>query len=246
MDIIPLENNPPFIEEIKNTMGLVKKLSYMPCYLVDLKEDAFLKVEAKSNFLLGYSPEELRGYSYSQYIEEFLTAEERKLFANIRATSQEIYKRLSPEERKNYQIVLNISRKLSDKLNSPVQHRLYPVLEAKEDGETIPRYLFGMISLATPMRGRLATLSYQRGEEIVWMEYTPKTNWWIESGSLQLKEIEKLILCLLYQGMSYKEIAQYLNLSEHTIRSYKKELYSKLGVTSGAEAVSFAITYRLI
>jgi len=57
---------------------------------------------------------------------------------------------------------------------------------------------------------------------------------------------ENEILQLLCKGNSYKMIAASIGLSFETIRSYIKNIYTKLEVHSATEAVSKAINERLI
>jgi DNA-binding NarL/FixJ family response regulator len=57
---------------------------------------------------------------------------------------------------------------------------------------------------------------------------------------------EKSILSLLCKGNSYKMIADETGYAFETIRSYIKKIYEKLQVHSATEAVSKAITERLV
>ncbi len=54
------------------------------------------------------------------------------------------------------------------------------------------------------------------------------------------------ILLLLYKGDSYKEIADKLSLSTHTIHGYIKNVYAKLHVNSRAQAIYEAIRKNII
>ena len=56
---------------------------------------------------------------------------------------------------------------------------------------------------------------------------------------------EQRILSLLAQGMTNKEIAATLFLSEKTVRNYVSHILSKLGVSNRAEAAAFAVRYGL-
>jgi LuxR family maltose regulon positive regulatory protein len=55
-----------------------------------------------------------------------------------------------------------------------------------------------------------------------------------------LKERELQILCLIAAGLSYREIAGELFLTEGTVKSYTHQLYGKLGVRRRMEAVDRA------
>jgi DNA-binding NarL/FixJ family response regulator len=56
-----------------------------------------------------------------------------------------------------------------------------------------------------------------------------------ETASLSARELE--VLQLLAKGFLYKEIADHLHLSRHTIRTHIRNIYSKLHVRTRTEAV---------
>jgi DNA-binding NarL/FixJ family response regulator len=57
----------------------------------------------------------------------------------------------------------------------------------------------------------------------------------MESAELSHRELE--VLQALAQGLSYKQIADQLNVSIHTVRNYIRRVYEKLHVRSRTEAV---------
>ncbi|MFN5323980.1 MAG: response regulator [Bacteroidota bacterium] len=61
-----------------------------------------------------------------------------------------------------------------------------------------------------------------------------------------LSEREKEVLGHLISGLSYKQIADKMNLSYNTINSHIKRIYEKLHVHSVAEAVAKTINQRLL
>ncbi|MEM9000003.1 MAG: response regulator transcription factor [Bacteroidota bacterium] len=61
-----------------------------------------------------------------------------------------------------------------------------------------------------------------------------------------LSERETEILKMLAKGMNYKEIAEALFLSPHTVKTHIKNIYSKLHVKNRAEAIYKAIKQKLI
>jgi DNA-binding NarL/FixJ family response regulator len=63
---------------------------------------------------------------------------------------------------------------------------------------------------------------------------------------VQLTEKEKEVLKHLVDGLSYKMIADKVNLSFHTIHTHLRHIYEKLHVNSKGEAVSKAIKNRLV
>lgn len=61
-----------------------------------------------------------------------------------------------------------------------------------------------------------------------------------------LSSREEEVLKLLYSGSTYKEIAQELNISRHTVHTHIKNIYHKLHVNSRSLAIYEAIKKRII
>ncbi|MBI4338549.1 MAG: HD domain-containing protein [Chloroflexi bacterium] len=61
-----------------------------------------------------------------------------------------------------------------------------------------------------------------------------------------LTEREVDVLRLVSQGLSRREVAQRLYVSEHTVRHHLESVYSKIGVSSRAGAVLFAVENGLL
>ena len=68
----------------------------------------------------------------------------------------------------------------------------------------------------------------------------------VEELSEQLTGRESEVLGLLGGGLSNKMIARELHISEHTVKFHISSLYSKLGVSNRAEAVSQGARHGLI
>ena len=62
----------------------------------------------------------------------------------------------------------------------------------------------------------------------------------------KLSPREKDVLSLLVNGLSYKMIADKLDISYETVRSHMKKIYEKLHVASLTEAVAKAINQRIV
>jgi DNA-binding NarL/FixJ family response regulator len=62
-----------------------------------------------------------------------------------------------------------------------------------------------------------------------------------ENGNELLTERQKSIVVLVAEGLSNREIAQQLGLSEHTVKNYLIRIFDKLGVSSRAELIIYAL-----
>lgn len=63
---------------------------------------------------------------------------------------------------------------------------------------------------------------------------------------VQLTEKEKEVLKFLVDGLSYKMIADKVNLSFHTIHTHLRNIYQKLHVNSKGEAINKAMKNKLV
>ena len=61
-----------------------------------------------------------------------------------------------------------------------------------------------------------------------------------------LTEAQMRVLCALARGMSNKQIAQELWLSEQTVKFHLGNIYRQLDVSSRAEAIRYAYRHRLV
>ena len=60
-----------------------------------------------------------------------------------------------------------------------------------------------------------------------------------------LSQQEKMVLKLVSEGKTNREIAQTLFLGEGTVRNYVSSILSKLGVNNRAEAAAYAVEHNL-
>jgi DNA-binding NarL/FixJ family response regulator len=62
---------------------------------------------------------------------------------------------------------------------------------------------------------------------------------------VNLSQQEKMVLKLVSEGKTNREIAQSLYLGEGTVRNYVSSILSKLGVSNRAEAAAYAVEHNL-
>ena len=73
----------------------------------------------------------------------------------------------------------------------------------------------------------------------------PSTNLVGANGEELLSKRERQVVHCLIEGLSNKEIAHELQLSEHTIKNYLFSIFNKLGVSSRVEVVLYAASQQL-
>lgn len=66
------------------------------------------------------------------------------------------------------------------------------------------------------------------------------------SGSAELSQREREVMGMLAQGLSHRQIAERLFLSEKTIETYRTRLGKKLGLSDRADLVRYAVEFGLL
>lgn len=64
-----------------------------------------------------------------------------------------------------------------------------------------------------------------------------------QSAGVRLSRRESDVVRLVVEGLSNREIAQQLQLSEHTVKNYVFRIFDKLGVSSRVELVHYALAH---
>lgn len=63
------------------------------------------------------------------------------------------------------------------------------------------------------------------------------------SGAKLLTPREEQVVALVADGLSNRQVAQELNLSEHTVKKYLFRIFDKLGISSRVELVLYAVSH---
>ena len=95
-----------------------------------------------------------------------------------------------------------------------------------------------------------AILAVSKGEvyysEELWGFFTKKMTQGRNSVSIKFTKREKEIMELLYEGMTNKEVANHLCISERTVIGHKTNLLSKTGCKNAIGLISFALKNKII
>ncbi len=98
--------------------------------------------------------------------------------------------------------------------------------------------------LANAIRGAVAgkpSLSPEAAQVLIHEITTPA-----ETPGADLTASEKEVLALMVEGLSNKEIAERLSVSQSTVKFHVSNVLSKLGATSRTEAVAIAMKNKIV
>jgi DNA-binding NarL/FixJ family response regulator len=124
----------------------------------------------------------------------------------------------------------------SDKIFAAIRAGANGYLLKKDSPSAIKTAIIAAMQNESPINGIIANkvLAYFHKQQSV--------N--IDTQTLTTRELE--ILQLIVKGFSYKEIAAQCHISTHTLNTHIKNIYQKLHVQCGPEAVAKAIRERII
>ena len=63
------------------------------------------------------------------------------------------------------------------------------------------------------------------------------------NGNTLVTPREEQVVALVAEGLSNREIAQELGLSEHTVKKYLFRIFDKLGISTRVELVLYAVNH---
>lgn len=82
----------------------------------------------------------------------------------------------------------------------------------------------------------------QRGETVVSQDFRLNTPLSWPGADMRLTERESEVVTFLASGMSNRDIAAAMTLSENTVKTHLKSIFQKIGVASRAQAVARIVT----
>lgn len=231
------------IELVKAVLPLFFEISYMSAYLIDLNERKFVYAHADSDFLLGTTPSKMLEMSVDEYYQQYYSANTLSFLKKVYQSSKLLFSNLSNEYQSEFRVVTNLMIQKSNNTAQFVQHRIIPI--QIEPFSKIPRYLFIGVALSTNRIKQSAIAICGNMPSQSRYKFNKETSEWNSIIPFRLTESEKILLALLYEGHDYKTIANLMLKSQESIKTYKRNLFDKMGVNSTTEAISFAIAYHL-
>ena len=104
----------------------------------------------------------------------------------------------------------------------------------------------GLFVLTTPSEQESGRIIMRRYGNPDFYEYSRTQNKWEHKDGVVLSDIEHKVLWLSAQGNTVEQIGEEIHKSPNTVKTCKKRLFKKLGVSSISEALIYAINNRLL
>ena len=216
------------------TVASFARSFYQPVFIVDFYKQNLLYVSGNLNHLCGMSGEQLQASPDRLYY-DFVPVEEEEILKEIIFKSFELFMTFPVEERISWVLSYDFHLQFGSRKRL-IQHRITP-LKLADDG----RLWLAFCSFSISSRKEIGNATMRRDGHSDYFTYSLKNHVWYYREGIKLTEIEHDVLLLSSQGYTMKEIASKLYKSEDSVKSYKRHLFSKLGVRNITEAVFSAI-----
>lgn len=126
------------------------------------------------------------------------------------------------------------------------RHYLYPALKAGASGYLVKRAADTELIEAIRASHRGDVFLHPSMAKVIVEDYVDRSPTQPATAEQGLSEREQQVLRLIAEGWSYKEMANLLALSVKTIETYRERIKEKLGLTTRAEMVRYALEKGLL
>lgn len=224
-----------YIEAVKS----VVQIAYESIYVIDYATQTFLYVSPNPLFLCGLSPEEVKEMGYAFYVSH-IPENELVLLSKVISAAFQFFQRQPEADRHLFSIshdfhIINNGELLL------INHRLSPLAMDKNG-----HIWLGICYVSISSNDSFGNIQMRKSGQSNYWCYEPEIDRWIEKEGIKLTAGEKEVLMLSARGLTVEEIAIRVHRSKDSIKSRRRAIFEKLGVSSISEAIAFAVNYKLI
>ncbi|MGN1236283.1 MAG: response regulator transcription factor [Bacteroidaceae bacterium] len=223
------------VETIVKTMEAVSKISNQSWFVIDYYRQQLIYRSKQLIFIDHAREEDFKCESINPYL-SYVAEEDLNRMVESKQRCKDFFHKFSDEDKQNHVSVINFRIELHGKKIMIFQK--YTPLLLRPNGKP----WLGMFSIGHSIAKDYGKIYYFYGKSR--FEYLEKSHTFKEER-LSLSEMERKIMHGFYSGFSDKEICEKLCLSPNTIKTHKKNLYSKLCVRSREEAMMFVHNYNI-
>ena len=215
----------PVLFNTLNNIGPVADLGF---YIIDYYKQ---KVIFMSDNITKWSG--ITIYSTEQNGIDFISEKDMEMLEEINGAFFDILKTRPSEEYTKLSLSYNF-RIFTDKVKYLV-HQTFSPLEIRNG-----KIWLGLCTITLSSRSSTGNILIRQKDSRTIYRYSLEKHTWTLEESINLSDIEKLIIRYSAQGLSNEQIADKLLKSIDSVKSYKKKMYKKMKVHTMAEAIVYS------
>lgn len=213
--------------------------SHKCVYLVDYHQKRILYASEGFRFWLGLDLSQNNYLDYHFYLRH-IPEKDIPIFQEFNRACLAFFNRLPLEERTSYTYSTDIHFLHGNKLRLANQ-QFAPLLLDSNGNCRLAICVFSF----SCWKNSGHFLAMRKGNPYYY-EYSLEQHCWVPYERTQLNSLQHEILNLASQGFNVNEIGSLLCKSPETIKSAKKELFTKLGVHTMTSAIIYAMNYHIL
>ena len=209
------------VELIVEVAKAFERSMYQSVYIIDYYKKEFLYVSNNITRLCGEDAKKIKDFGYKFYF-DYVPSEELRMLLDINNSGFMLFETFPFGERGEYIIS-------------------YAIVLTK-DGKIW--LAICIISLAS--NNKPGNVFIKKPGASTFYEYDLTTKKWNRKDEIVLSDMEREILSLSSQGYTMNEIAGIIFKSIDTVKTYKRNLFSKMEVKNIVEALTYAQNHQLL
>ncbi|MBD5275991.1 MAG: helix-turn-helix transcriptional regulator [Bacteroides sp.] len=226
-------------ENFVRTAEAFANTTYQSVYIIDYFRRNFLYVSPNPLFLCGMSADAVKSEGYQFYIDH-VPANEVDMLLEINKAGFSFINDVPLEEKLKYTISYDFHL-VNGREKILINHKL-TALACQPDGSV---WLgLSLASLSTHSNPGHITM-HCRGKSEYW-KYDLFSHLWEKRSAPVLNETEKAIITLSIQGLTMNAIAEKIHITLESVKTARRRLYEKLGVSNITEAILYVTKYKLV
>ena len=210
----------------------ITRISGSGIYMVDYEKKSVFFISDNIARWCGIPPE--KANCYDEYV-KCVPDNDYKMLIEINEAAFKYLQNLPDDEIIKYSLSYNFH------LNKLLMHQYFTPVVVENGVIKI-----GLFVLAIPSEQESGRIIMRRHGNPDFYEYSRTKKIWEHKDGVVLTDIEQKVLWLSAQGNTVEQIGQETHKSPDTVKTHKKRLFKKLGVSSISEALIFAINNRLL
>lgn len=212
---------------------------YQPIYLVDFYTRKVIYISGNMRYLCEGLANGAHGESNAIYYDS-IPEEERDMLKEIAVKTFDQLYSIPAEERKDWNLSFSVHLQRHNRKRL-LLHRAAPLKLTPEGKVWLVMCTFSLTS--EKKAGSPILRCYGHRD---YFFYSLERHVWYYREGFSLTDMERDVLLYSSQGYTMKEIASRICKSEDSVKSYKRQLFAKLGVKNITEAVCSAVNNNLL
>ncbi|WP_198171562.1 response regulator transcription factor [Mucilaginibacter aquatilis] len=164
-----------------------------------------------------------------------------KLLTLINTAGFNFYDKLAPEQRQQYSITYDFHLLNKDGSRVLINHKLTPLFLTPD------QKIWKAICIVSIAHRKTAgnAFIYKQGDDTIW-QLDVETGVWCKNTKPRLSPREIEILRLHAQGLTINQIAEKIFVAPDTVKYHRRHIFEELNVKNMTEALSYAVSSRII